>query len=127
FVRADKHTEAGVLPSNELVAAIGRFNEEMVKAGVLLAGEGYPAQLEGGARHLLAGRARGERWAIPRQGAGRGLLDDPGEVETRRDRVGQARAVQGWRSRRGSPGLRGLRLPARGPVARGRRTRGSDA
>src|SRR3989442_4701734 len=40
FVRADKNTEAGVLPSKELVAAMGRFNEEMVKAGVMLAGEG---------------------------------------------------------------------------------------
>ncbi len=40
LVRADKNTEAGVLPSEELVAAMGRFNEEMVKAGVLLAGEG---------------------------------------------------------------------------------------
>jgi hypothetical protein len=35
LVRADKNTEAGVLPSKELVAAMGRFNEEMVKAGVL--------------------------------------------------------------------------------------------
>jgi len=40
FVRADKNTEAGVLPSKELVAAMGRFNEEMMKAGVLLAAEG---------------------------------------------------------------------------------------
>jgi len=34
FVRADKNTEAGVLPSKELITAMGRFNEEMVKAGV---------------------------------------------------------------------------------------------
>jgi len=40
LVRADKKTEAGVLPSKEFVAAMGRFNAEMVKAGVLLAADG---------------------------------------------------------------------------------------
>ncbi len=45
--RADKNTEAGVLPSEELVAAMGRFNEEMVKAGVLLAGEGIQPSSKG--------------------------------------------------------------------------------
>jgi len=47
FVRADKNTEAGVLPSKELVAAMGRFNEEMVKAGVLLAAEGIHPSSKG--------------------------------------------------------------------------------
>ena len=40
LVKADQNTEAGVLPSQELVAAMGQFNEEMVKAGVLLAARG---------------------------------------------------------------------------------------
>jgi len=40
FVRASKDTEAGVMPSEELLAEMGRFNEELVKAGVMLAGEG---------------------------------------------------------------------------------------
>jgi hypothetical protein len=40
IVKADKNTEAGVMPSTELLAAMGAFNEEMVKAGVMLAGEG---------------------------------------------------------------------------------------
>ncbi len=40
LVRASKASEAGALPSKELVAAMGRFDEEMAKAGVLLAGEG---------------------------------------------------------------------------------------
>ncbi len=35
LVKADKSSEAGVLPSKELVAAMGKFNEEMAKAGVL--------------------------------------------------------------------------------------------
>jgi hypothetical protein len=47
FVRADKNTESGVLPSKELVAAMGRFNEEMAKAGVLLAGEGIQPSAKG--------------------------------------------------------------------------------
>ena len=40
IVKASKDTEAGVMPSTELLTAMGKFNEEMVKAGVLLAGEG---------------------------------------------------------------------------------------
>jgi hypothetical protein len=40
MVRANKDTEAGVMPSTEMLAAMGKFNEEMVKAGIMLAGEG---------------------------------------------------------------------------------------
>ena len=40
IVKASKDTEAGVMPSTELLTAMGKFNEEMVKAGVMLAGEG---------------------------------------------------------------------------------------
>jgi len=40
LVKADERSEAGVLPSKELVAAMEKFNEEMAKAGVLLAAEG---------------------------------------------------------------------------------------
>ncbi|MBS0530827.1 MAG: YciI family protein [Proteobacteria bacterium] len=40
IVKASKDTEAGVMPSTELLAAMGQFNEEMVKAGVMQAGEG---------------------------------------------------------------------------------------
>jgi hypothetical protein len=47
FVRANKNTEAGVLPSKELLAAMGRFNEEMAKAGVMLAGEGIQPSAKG--------------------------------------------------------------------------------
>ena len=38
--KADRNTEAGVMPSRELLAAMGRFHEEMAKAGILLAGDG---------------------------------------------------------------------------------------
>jgi hypothetical protein len=47
LVKANKDSEAGVLPSKELVAAMGRFNEEMAKADVLLAGEGLHPSSKG--------------------------------------------------------------------------------
>jgi hypothetical protein len=40
IVKATKDTEAGVLPSTELFAAMGNFNEELVKAGIMQAGDG---------------------------------------------------------------------------------------
>lgn len=40
IVKADKNSEAGVLPDEKLLARMGKFNEELVKAGVMLAGEG---------------------------------------------------------------------------------------
>jgi len=40
IVKADKDSEAGVMPSTELLAAMGAYNEELVKAGVMVAGEG---------------------------------------------------------------------------------------
>ena len=47
MIKADRNTEAGVLPSKELVAAMDKFNEEMVKAGVMLAGEGLHPSSKG--------------------------------------------------------------------------------
>ena len=47
IVKADKNTEAGVMPSQELLAAMGQFNEELVKAGIMLAGEGLQPSSKG--------------------------------------------------------------------------------
>src|SRR5437868_10610865 len=47
IVKADVDSEKGVLPSQELLAAMGRYNEELVKAGVMLAGEGLQASSKG--------------------------------------------------------------------------------
>jgi hypothetical protein len=47
LVRADKASEAGVLPSQELVTEMGKFNEEMAKAGVLLAADGLHPSSQG--------------------------------------------------------------------------------
>ena len=57
LVKADKDSEAGVLPSTELLTAMGKFNEELVKAGVMLAGEGLQASSKG-ARVRFAGSKR---------------------------------------------------------------------
>jgi hypothetical protein len=40
IVKADRNSEAGLMPSTEMLTAMGEFNEEMVKAGIMLAGEG---------------------------------------------------------------------------------------
>jgi hypothetical protein len=55
IVKADKTSEAGVMPSTELLTAMGKFNEEMVKAGVMLAGEGLHPTSKG-ARINYAGK-----------------------------------------------------------------------
>ena len=57
IVKADKNSEAGVMPSTELLTAMGKFNEEMVKAGVLLAGEGLHPTSKG-ARIKYSGKER---------------------------------------------------------------------
>ena len=40
IVKADSNSESGVMPSTEMLTAMGKFNEQLVKAGVMLAGEG---------------------------------------------------------------------------------------
>jgi len=63
MVKATADSEAGVLPSNELVEAMGRYNEELIKAGIMLSGEG------------LRPSAKGKRIAF--DGAGRTVIDGP--------------------------------------------------
>ena len=47
IVKASKESEAGVMPSQRLLADMGKFNEELVKAGVMLAGDGLQASSKG--------------------------------------------------------------------------------
>ena len=47
IVKADKDTEAGVMPSEQLLTDMGKYNEELVKAGVMLAGEGLHPSSKG--------------------------------------------------------------------------------
>jgi len=47
IVKATKDSEAGVLPSKELLTAMGKYNEQLVKAGIMLAGDGLQASSKG--------------------------------------------------------------------------------
>jgi hypothetical protein len=47
LVKANKDSEAGVMPSEEMLTAMGKFNEELVNAGVMLAGEGLQPSSKG--------------------------------------------------------------------------------
>ncbi|MCY1062789.1 YciI family protein [Nannocystis sp. SCPEA4] len=62
IVKATKNSEAGVMPSENLLAEMGRYNEELVKAGIMLAGDGlHPSakgkriQFSGGKRNVVDG------------------------------------------------------------------------
>src|SRR6267378_1313479 len=57
IVKANKESEAGVLPDEKLLADMGKFNEELVKAGVLLAAEGLQPSSKG-ARVRFSGNKR---------------------------------------------------------------------
>ena len=71
LLKADKHTEAGVLPDEKLIAAMMKYNEEMVKAGVLLVAEGLhlklPPHLEG-LRGVFAADQRRVEVRVPAPG-----------------------------------------------------------
>jgi hypothetical protein len=57
IVKANQDSEAGVLPTHEVLAEMGKFNEELAKAGVMLAGEGLQASSKG-ARVRFEGKKR---------------------------------------------------------------------
>lgn len=67
LLKADKNTEAGVMPDEKLLADMSKFNEELVKAGVMLAGEG------------LHPSSKGVR--VKFSGAKRGVIDGPFPTE----------------------------------------------
>jgi hypothetical protein len=57
IVKASKDSEAGKMPSQELLAAMGKYNEELVKAGIMLSGEGLHPSSKG-ARVRFSGNKR---------------------------------------------------------------------
>ena len=57
MIKADENSEAGVMPSEELLTAMGKFNEELVNAGIMLAGEGLHPSAKG-ARVRFSGSER---------------------------------------------------------------------
>jgi hypothetical protein len=56
LIKSDADAESGVMPSEALVAAMGRYNEELVKAGVLLAAEGLHASSKGARIRFTSGK-----------------------------------------------------------------------
>ena len=52
IVKADARSEAGIMPSQQLLTEMGKYNEELVKAGVLLAGEGLHPSSKGARVHF---------------------------------------------------------------------------
>ena len=56
LVKADKDSEAGVLPSEQLLTEMGKYNEELVKAGVMLAGEGLHPSSKGARVRFSGGK-----------------------------------------------------------------------
>ena len=57
LVKANKDSEAGVLPDKKILTEMGKFNEELVKAGVMLAGEGFRPSAQG-KRVRFSGKSR---------------------------------------------------------------------
>ena len=57
MIKADKNSEAGVMPDEALLTAMGKYNEELIKAGVMLAGEGLHPSAKG-ARVRFSGDQR---------------------------------------------------------------------
>lgn len=56
FVKATKNSEAGVMPSEKMLAEMGKFNEELVKAGIMLAGEGLHPSSKAKRVHFANGK-----------------------------------------------------------------------
>jgi hypothetical protein len=56
IVKASKNSEAGVLPNQKLLADMGKYNEELVKAGIMLAGEGLHPSSRGKRVHFAGGK-----------------------------------------------------------------------
>ena len=108
IVKATKESEGGALPDEKALAAMGNFNEELVKAGVMLAGEGLHPSSEGVRISFTGGKktvTEGPFAETKELVAGYWLLQTKTRAEVRG--VDQARAVHGRRGGRDSPGLRG--------------------
>ncbi len=65
IVKASKDTEAGVMPSTELLTAMGKFNEELVKAGMMEAGEGLHPTSKGARVKYQGGQGSASQRAVP--------------------------------------------------------------
>ena len=96
IVKATKNSEAGVMPGTELLTAMGKFNEEMVKAGVMQAGEGLHPTTKGARVKYSGGQPAVSRGPFDAdQRSRRRLLADQDQIARRSHRLDEARAVRG--------------------------------
>ena len=65
IVKASKDSEAGVMPDTELLTAMGKFNEELVKAGMMEAGEGLHPSAKGARIKYAGGQGNASRGPFP--------------------------------------------------------------
>jgi hypothetical protein len=65
IVKASKDSEAGLMPGTELLTAMGKFNEELVKAGIMEAGEGLHPTSKGARLTFSGGQGRASRGPFP--------------------------------------------------------------
>jgi hypothetical protein len=68
LLMADKDTEAGVMPSEKLMADMGNFNEQLIKAGVMEAGEGLQPSSKGARVHFAGGNVSVTEGPFPQTG-----------------------------------------------------------
>ena len=95
IVPANAESESGKLPDEKILTAMGKFNEEMVKAGVMLAGEGLHPSSKGARLRFAGGQSQRHRRTLHRvQGADCRVLADPGQVQAGGDRMDEARPVR---------------------------------
>ena len=116
LVKASKESEAGMMPSEEMLSAMADYHEQLAKAGVLLDGNGLHPIVQGLAVHMVRRQEDFHRRSVHRgEGAGGRLHHDPGEIEGRSAGVDQALSQPGhrrWRDR-SAPDVRAGRLHAR--------------
>ena len=113
IVKATQSSEAGELPSEQLLTAMGHYNEALSKAEILLAGEGLHPSSSRLPCMLLRHRSDGHRRAVCRdQGTGGWILALAGAVNAGSHRLGQTLSEPAQRGERyrDSVGVRGGRL-----------------
>ena len=113
IVKATKESEAGALPDERLLTEMGNYNEELVKAGIMVAGEGLHPSSKGKRVRFSGTKPHRRRRPVRRdQGAHRRLLDVAGQVDGRSRRVAEEMPQPAQRGVRGGnpAGVRGRRL-----------------
>jgi hypothetical protein len=89
IIKANQDTEAGLMPSEQLLSEMGKYNEELVKAGVMLAGEGLHPSSKGKRVKFSGGKADCNRRTLHRgEGADCRLLALASQLAGRSGRMG---------------------------------------